>query len=251
MKAFPEVKLDWGIEGIRFALKNGNIVVVDDTLRFSSTVVTATANGFTIYPISDREKGLIFATSIGAEMSGKLGKAKFSLSPISFLENTDNDNKNVVLYSPNGATCSELVKENDVAYIGCLLNAKSVGEQVTKIAKEKNRSVTIIAAGETRAVEEDGKIVYLKENDKVFALEDYLGCGAIISYIKLSKSPEAKVCESAFKSSKNKLKELLLECFSGKYLVQNNLKKDVDHAAQLNYYNIIPIIRNGKIERLA
>jgi hypothetical protein len=91
MKTFPEVKLDWGIEGIRFALKNENIVVIDDTLRFSSTVVTAIANGFTIYPISDQEKGKVFAASISAEMSGKSGETKFSLSPISFLENAGNE----------------------------------------------------------------------------------------------------------------------------------------------------------------
>jgi phosphosulfolactate phosphohydrolase-like enzyme len=76
---------------------------------------------------------VVFAASIGAEMSGKSGEAKFSLSPISFLENANNENKNVVLYSPNGATCSELVKEKGIAYIGCLLNAKSIGEQITKI----------------------------------------------------------------------------------------------------------------------
>nr|MBA4405257.1 2-phosphosulfolactate phosphatase [Nanoarchaeum sp.] len=246
-----EVKLDWGTEGLNFAVKNNNIVVVVDVLRFSSAVVTAIANGFVIYPISNFEKGKIFADSIGAEISGETGKSKFSLSPLSFLKNRDNKNKKVVLYSPNGAACCELVKNGCIAYIGSLLNAKVVGKQAFKIAKNKNLNVTIVAAGEKRATISGEKVLYTKENSRrVFAVEDYLGCGAIISYINLPKSPEAEICESAFVGLKDKLKELLFNSFSGRYLMQNNKSKDVDFVSQLNYYNVIPVISKGKIDLL-
>jgi len=246
-----KVKLDWNIEGLQFALKEKNIIVIVDTLRFSSAVTTAIANGFTIYPVSNEEKGKEFAKSIGAEMSGRSEIAKYSLSPQSFLKTSDN--KKVVLYSPNGARCAELIKGKDIAYIGCLLNAKAVGKQVTKISKKTNRNVTIIAAGEKRGIELGERIEYFKDKkgfQKVFAVEDYLGAGAIISYINLPKTPEAEVCELAFNSSKNKLEKLLLESFSGKYLVQTKRKGDVEWSTQLNYYNVVPIVREGIIDKL-
>lgn len=245
----PFVSLDWFIEGLNSALKNNHIVIIVDTLRFSSAVVTAVAHGFTIYPISDQKQGAKFAASISAEISGKPGEARYSLSPLSYLNTSHAHNKRVVLYSPNGAACAELVKENNTAYIGCLLNAKSVGEQVSKAANNRMQNVTVIAAGEQQAIDTGEKIVYVKKRSRrVFAVEDYLGCGAIISSMTLSKSPEAEVCESAFKGSHEKIEELLLASWSGEYLVQHHLVDDVKHAAQLNRYDVVPVICDGKIE---
>lgn len=243
-----EVKLDWETEGLQFALKNNDIIVIVDTLRFSSTVITAIANGFTIYPSSNMEIGKTFAVSIGAEMSGKTGEAKFSLSPVSFLKAHDNKIKKVVLYSPNGAACSELAKNTDYAFIGALLNAKAVGEKITDLAQKTGRNITLIAAGEQRAIESGERIEYVKEAaHRVFACEDYLGCGAIISYVNIPKSPEAEICELAFRGSKDKLKELLLNSFSGRYLVQKNESQDVDFASRLNYYDVVPLISNSDV----
>lgn len=242
------ISLDWFTEGLNSALKNNHIVVIVDTLRFSSAVVTAVAHGFTIYPTSDQKKGAKFAASINAEISGKPGEARYSLSPLSYLNTFHADNKKVVLYSPNGAACAELVKENNTAYIGCLLNAKAVGEQVSKAAKNSKQNVTVIAAGEQQAIDTGEKIVYVKKRSRrIFAVEDYLGCGAIMSSMTLLKSPEAEVCESAFNGSREKIEELLLESWSGKYLVQHHLMDDVKHAARLNYYDVIPVICDGKI----
>lgn len=133
----PYIQIDWGIDGVEFSLKNRDILVIVDTLRFSSAVVTAIANGFTIYPVSDRVVASRFAASISADFSGKQGETKYTLSPLSFLKASKTDNKIIVLSSPNGAACAELIKEDDIAYVGCLLNAHAIGEQVTKIARKK------------------------------------------------------------------------------------------------------------------
>ena len=247
----PLVQLDWSIEGLQFALEHNNIVVIVDTLRFSSTVVTAVSNGFTLYPASDQKRGAELAESIGAEMSGKPGEARYSLSPLSYLESESAGDKKVVLFSPNGAACAELVRKDDVAYIGCLLNAEAVGKCISKKARERQRNVTVIAAGEQRAVDTGEKIVYIKKvARRVFALEDYLGCGSVISYTSLSKTAEATVCTLAYEASKSKLLEILCGSFSGQYLIQHNLSSDVEHAAQVNHYDVVPVIREGKIERL-
>ena len=145
------------------------------------------------------------------------------------------------------------MKKDDIAYIGCFLNARVVGNHITEVARERNYDVTIIAAGEKRGIETGEQIEYFGDEKgfgRVFAVEDYLGAGAIISYIDLQKTVEAEVCESAFKTSEKRLKELLLKSFSGRYLVQTKRKEDVEWSAQLNYYDVIPIVREGRIEKL-
>ncbi len=247
----PLVHLDWSTEGLRYALKRNDIVVIVDTLRFSSAVVTAVSNGFTIYPTSDQQRGAQLADSIGAEMSGKPGEARYSLSPLSYLKAADTGKRKVVLFSPNGAACAESVREHDSAYIGCLLNAKAMGMHIDRRTQQTQQNVTLIAAGEQQAIDTGKKIVYVKKDARrVFAVEDYLGCGAIIWYTSLTKSAEADVCASAYEAVQNRLAEIMLGSFSGKYLIQKNLTEDVEYAAQLNHYDVIPVVRGGEIERL-
>ena len=246
------ITLDWGVDGMRYALQKGAIAVVVDTLRFSTAVVTAVANGFTIYPVGDRQSGKTLAASIGAHIAGKPGEGKYTISPHTFLHSADERNRSVVLFSPNGAACSSLVGSGQEAFIGCLLNGRAVGEYVTKLARRSRTNVTMIAAGEQRAVDTGERIVYEKKNAyPVFAIEDYLACGAIIHYSELVKSAEAEVCEYAFKGAHDMIEDLLLESFSGRYLVQHGLRKDVTHAACLNSYDVIPCIREGRIAGLS
>lgn len=245
----PLIHVDWSLEGLQFALKNDDVVVIVDTLRFSSAVVTAVAHGFTIYPVENEEKGRERAASLGAEMAGKPGSAKFSLSPLSFLA-PQTAHKAVVLYSPNGAACASLIRDDQTAFVGCLLNARAVAEQAHACASRTGNSVTVIACGEQRALASGERIIYIKEDaQRVFAIEDYLGCGAIISAVTMAKTPEAEVCEAAFRACQDRIVELLLGSFSGRYLQEQELIADVEHAAQLNLYDIAPVVRNGRIEK--
>jgi len=244
--------LDWGVDGMRYALQKGDIAVVVDTLRFSTAVVTAVANGFTIYPVGDRQLGKKLANSIGANIAGKPGEGKYTISPHTYLHSADEKNKNVVLFSPNGAACSALVGGGQEAFVGCLLNARAVGEYITNLARQVRTNVTLVAAGEQRAIDTGERIVYEKKNAyPVFAIEDYLACGAIIHYSELAKSAEARLCEHAFTGAQDTIEDLLLESFSGQYLVQYGLREDVTHAARLNSYDVVPCIKEGRISEPA
>lgn len=246
----PLLQLDWGVDGVRFALKNHNIVVIVDTLRFSTAVTTAVANGFTIYPVADQERGKTLAVSIGAEMSGKPGKAKYTISPHSYARALPEDNHQVVLYSPNGATCAALANDDDTVYIGCFLNARAVGRLLWKTAREERREVTVVAAGEQRAIDTGERIVYDKEAAyPVFAIEDYLASGAIISHSELPKSAEADLCELTYSAARDRIEELLSGSFSGRYLIENGLGDDVTHAVQHDLYDIVPVLHLGRITK--
>ena len=215
------VHIDWGPEGIQYALKKNDIVIIVDAMRFSSTVVIAVSLGFTVYPVFDKARGLKLAEAEGAEMSGKPGQARFSLSPVSFIDNKDYPNKKVVLLSPNGARCSEMVGAQHTGLIGCFLNARAVAETAEQIAAGTGQDITLIAAGEQRAVVENDLVAYVRESsERVFAIEDYLGCGAVLSYMTHTLTPEARVCRGAFEDARDNLEDLLTGCFSGRWLVQ-------------------------------
>ena len=46
----PTAHLEWGVSGAKRAAERGDVVVVVDVLRFTSTVVAAVAAGATVYP---------------------------------------------------------------------------------------------------------------------------------------------------------------------------------------------------------
>jgi 2-phosphosulfolactate phosphatase len=245
----PCVHIDWSTDGLQFALRNNNIIVIVDTLRFSSAVVTAIAHGFTIYPVADMQKGRELAASVGAAMAGKPGKAEYSLSPRSFIVQ-NSPGRTVVLYSPNGATCASRIQSTDIAYIGCFLNARAVAQHVRACVEATGRNVTVLACGEQRAFASGERIIYSKEDSqRVFAVEDYLASGAIISYLDLNKTAEATVCARAFHTTRDQLLELLLNSFSGRYLKDKGLAADVEHAAQIDAYDDVPVILHGRIEK--
>lgn len=243
----PCIHIDWSTDGLQFALKSNDIVIIVDTLRFSSAVVTAVAHGFTVYPVADERKGRELAASVGAVMAGKPGKARYSLSPRSFLDR-ERAGTVVVLYSPNGAVCASHIQHNDTAYIGCFLNARAVAQHLRACVDTTDRNVTMLACGEQRAFASGERIIYVKEDgQRVFAVEDYLACGAIISFIDMDKTAEATICEATFRATRDHLLELMLGSFSGRYLNDKGLAADVEHAAQINLYDTVPVVCEGRI----
>jgi 2-phosphosulfolactate phosphatase len=241
--------LDWAADGLRFALRDGRIAVIADILRFSTAVTTAVANGFIIYPVADQQEVVPLSRRVRGAAGGRSGEARFSLSPFGYLGAAGLSDKKVVLWSPNGAACASLVKPGDLAYIGCLLNARALAVHLERVCRKTKRGVTLIAAGEQQAFSDGQRILYdVQSARRVFAVEDYLGCGAILSYLRLPKSPEAEVCEAAFRSSRRRLLRLMLGSFSGLFLQQRGLERDVAWAAQLNKYAALPVIRGNRIE---
>jgi 2-phosphosulfolactate phosphatase len=105
-----------------------------------------------------------------------------------------------------------------------------------------NQSTTIIACGERWAdSSEDGELRV--------AIEDYLGAGAILSYVESDKSPEAYVCEGAFLQAQDELEEIVWDCASGRELRERGFQEDVRYAVKLNFYDSVPIWQGERLER--
>lgn len=221
-------RLDWGRRGVRQAAERGDMLVIVDTLSFSTAVVTAVHYGGLIYPCSLTEDAAALAQRIGGEAAVPRRdvpeRGRFSLSPGTYLHTEPGTR--VVLASPNGATCSRYGDPVPFLFVGALVNAQAIA--------------SVIACGERwKTPSEDGELR--------FAIEDYLGAGAILSYLLQEKSPEARVCEGAFVQVREELDSILWECESGRELREMGFGVDVQHAARLNMYETVPQMREGHL----
>ena len=99
-----------------------------------------------------------------------------------------------------------------------------------------------LACGERwRQPNEDGELR--------FAIEDYLGAGAILSGLPagLSRSPEALLCQGAFLAVRDDLRSVLWESGSGRELRAVGLAEDVEHSARLNAYEAVPAMDGDRL----
>jgi 2-phosphosulfolactate phosphatase len=236
-------RLDWGRRGACLAVERGDVIVIVDTLRFSTTVATAVQHGGIVYPCAEAEDALAAARRIGGEAAvanpGAPAKGRFSLSPRTCL-NLEPGTR-IALASLNGAICSRYAQQAPALFVGTLINAAAAAAAVMQELRNADRRVTVIACGERwKTPSEDGELR--------FALEDYLGAGAILSCLRQEMSPEARVCASAFLAVRDDLEALLLDCDSGRELVDRGLSDDVRHAARLNLYDAVPVMRGGFLQ---
>lgn len=233
-----QCKLEWGKRGARAAANRGDIVIIVDVLSFSSTVVSAVNYGAVILPYPPHLDGNNYANQMEAEFilgrteASKAGKP--TLSPVTF--SSEHANKRYVLSSTNGSYCTWLASQVPAVIIGSLLNATAVAKVASEISEKEKSNISVIACGERWGDTNE------HEESLRFAIEDYLGAGAILSDLMGDKSPEANVGERAFQSSIETLKELVWDCGSGRELRHRGFAKDVKYCSQLNTFQAVPIL---------
>lgn len=237
--------VDWGRRGVRRAVERGDIIVIVDVLSFSTTVVTAAARGAYIYPCSSHQAAAKVAVQVGGEMAVKRmevpAKGRFSLSPLTF-EQVEPGTK-VAVVSPNGAFCARLGRRSPSLFVGCFVNAAAVAKAVSEILAGTGSAVTIIACGERERLTGGRSVIR-------WAVEDYLGAGAILSGLQFDKSPDAVVCEGAFRSCREIMGEIMTECQSGRELAEWGFARDVTFSTRLDVSRCVPVLRGGRLEPL-
>lgn len=234
-----QCRMDWGARGVKEASARGDIIIVVDVLSFSSAITNAVHNGVIIYP---------FPRTGDINEYGKLAEAEVcilertrarelglpSLSATSF--NESHKGKKYIVSSINGATCVKAANESNLVFVGCLLNISAVVNVVNQIQKDKNLNITVIASGERWNSAND------EPKELRPSIEDYLGVGAILELLNGTKSPEAKVCISAYKNSKTELNDLIADSSSGRELKAMEFPEDVEFCSQIDIYKEVPVI---------
>ncbi len=243
----PRVQFAWGRRGAQAAVERGDILVVIDTLRFSTATATAVHHGALIYPCPVEETVVTaLAERVGGEVAShsfnphSSTPARFTLSPRSYLG--VEPGTRIVLPSPNGSTCCQYGGQAAALFVGALVNAQAVASAVSHLLSATHRlNATILACGERwRVPDEEGVLR--------FALEDYLGAGAVLSALPFAQTIEAQACGATFQAMQDHLEAVLWECESGQELRATGLGEDVRYAAQLNIYDTAPALCGERLE---
>jgi 2-phosphosulfolactate phosphatase len=165
---------------------------------------------------------------------------RFTLSPHSYVG--VKAGTRVVLPSPNGSTCCQYGARAAALFVGALVNAEAVGGAVSYLLTAAGQlNATILACGERwRDPDEEGVMR--------FALEDYLGAGAVLSTLLFPQTIEAQACAATFQAMQDRLEAALWECESGQELRAKGLGEDVRYAARLNILTTAPMLRGERLE---
>jgi 2-phosphosulfolactate phosphatase len=225
-----DVDCDWGLNGLR-ALARGRVVVIVDVLSFSTATTVAVARGAEILPCDwNDEHAAALAYAERAEVASKRGRGKFSLAPSS-LKKIEKGTR-LVLPSPNGSALAFAARELDAqaVLVGCLRNAGAAA----KWLNAQRKPVAVIAAGERW---DDGTIR--------FAIEDWLGAGAIIGRIHASMSPLAVSASRTFDVFEKRLDEILAVSASGQELIRAGYADDIEIASELDVDSGVPLLRGN------
>jgi 2-phosphosulfolactate phosphatase len=223
-----DIRLEWGEHGVNLLAPISDVVIIVDVLSFTTCVEIATSRKAIIYPYRGKlEMAQEYAHSVGAELALKNRDAKYSLSPKSMSQIPEG--RRLVLPSPNGSTLS-LATGGTPTLAGCLRNARAVAEA----AKKYGDRIAVIPAGER-----------WPDSSLRPSFEDMIGAGAIINFLDGKSSPEAHAARSAFLAVEENLENFLLQCGSGKELIERGYREDVLLAAELNVSDCVPILTDG------
>lgn len=225
-----DIKLEWGQKGIDELSPISDVVIIVDVLSFSTCVDIVIGHSGSVFPFRWKDgRASEFARSKNAILASSRSQPSigYSLSPTSLLDVEEGER--IVLPSPNGSILS-LSTGNTVTLCGCLRNAKAIAEY----ASNTGEKIALVPAGEQW---QDGSLRP--------CFEDFIGAGAILHFLAGTFSPEGEIALFAFNKYKQNLLEGLLQCSSGKELIDRGFRNDVLLAGALNCSESVPFLKNG------
>ena len=144
-----EVSIEHGFKGAETAVSRGDVIVIVDAIRASTTYVCAFANGASrIVPCSSREhlsekfKDYPNSLKCGERLCKKIEGYDLGSSPVE-MSSTDLTGKVLLSSTTNGSRMVVACRDSPVVVMGGFCNASSVAE----FLEEKNRDISIICSG--------------------------------------------------------------------------------------------------------
>ncbi len=223
----PRVTLTVGAEGAAAASCRGDVVVIVDALRASTTIVAALAAGLrSVRPVATPEE-CVGEVTAGERDGVKLAGCDLDNSPTSFTDLTF-AGKELVLTTTNGTRCILAGAENADAtvLVGALVNATAVGRAATQIARDRNAGVSIVIAGNAHRPSPEDHIAATAIAD---AIDDRTLDGA--EHALRVADPE----------------DAFLQSEAGVSLTGMGRRADVLVCAQVDAFTVVPILRHGSL----
>lgn len=156
----PEITLELGVGGARAASRRGDVIVVIDALRATSTITSALACGVTsVRPVATVNECIGDITA-GERGGTKVASCDFDNSPLTFL-NGDYRGRELVLTSTNGTECILAAADDGRSTVvaASLLNATAVASAALELARKTKRNVSIVMAGRNNVLAAEDQIV--------------------------------------------------------------------------------------------
>lgn len=213
--------------------------VVVDVLSFTTTLSVAVECGIEVFPFRWQDvRATTYAATRDAVLAvgrAQAGAGQVSLSPGSVRDAAGVER--LVLPSPNGSAISFALAETGAEILGgCLRNAAAVAALLAERLRA-GATVGVVAAGERWP---DGTLRP--------AVEDLWGAGAVLAALADlgvgSPSAEARVAAAAYLAVDD-LPAALHDCASGRELVANGFRGDVDVAAEVASSTACPLLRGA------
>ena len=223
------------------ASERGDVIIVIDVLRATTSIVTSLANGAnSVIPVQTLEEALQLRKEhpdyvlVGERNGVKPRGFDFGNSPLS-LNRKNVQNKNLVMATTNGTKALVQSKGSKWVIVGAFLNADAVAKKSVEIASNNEAGISFALSGE--------------ENH--FDLEDLICAGAIIERLSrkvVELSDKTLGALLAFNGSKQNLQENIRKSKHAQALLKIGFDKDIEFACQLDLYNIVPFYQNGAIQ---
>ena len=219
-------RFGWGYAALAALASSCDVVVIVDTLRFTTAVSAALDRDGIVFPYPwGDDAAFAYATERRAQVAGRREDSSISLSPTDLLRL--DPGTRIVLPSPNGSTLSFRARHGRAHVLaGSLRNARATARR----SRELGDTIAVIAAGERWPDESLRPCV-----------DDLLGAGAVLAALDPSAaigdpgcSPEAAAARAAFIAARPMLVETIARCASGRELTRIGFADDVATAAELD-----------------
>jgi len=222
------------------AARQGNIMVVIDVLRCTSSMINALANGARrIIPVKTvREAYRLKSKYPEYLLAGERGGTKpegfdFGNSPLEFTREKI-QGKTLIFTTTSGTVALIRCRNAKSVLIASFLNVSSVASRALKIASREKRGISIIPSGRKGE----------------FSLEDFLCGGAIVeklTELNVILSDSAFASLLSFRQAKNSLLNQIMKGEHAQNLVKLGFRDDVKFCCQIDLFDITPSLKNGAI----
>ena len=229
----PLLDIKWRTDGE--LAKEGDIIIVVDILRASTTIVTLCSMGAKkLFFTTDIGEARLLAKSFNGILIGERNNKKingFDLGNSPLELNPDIvKNSTIVFTSTNFPYALYAARGGSKILIGALINVSAVCMQAFNLAKDDNSNITLMLAGEP---------------SEKHAKEDYIFAGKFISILKdkcsLTTSAQIAYSENEGKS----IDYLMSQSVHANELIADGFEEDVKYASKIDQFDIVPEISNS------
>jgi 2-phosphosulfolactate phosphatase len=214
------VYLELGIGGALRAQRRGDIVVMVDALRASTTIAQALVCGArSVVPVVSADE-LSGEVTAGERGGMKLPNADYSNSPLE-LKNANLMGRELVLTTTNGTECIKAARGADnPVLIGSVTNSTATAGVALDLVRQTGRNLTLLAAG----------------RNNLPAIEDRIG---ITEILKCLDAPIPRGILEPYYS--NNIERDFLTSDSGINLSRLGYVQDVIYCSQKDIFKMVPV----------